>query len=397
MNDLIKLSFLGDCMYDNIMAQGSRYYKNDNGVYDFTQVFKPLKSILQDSDYVFMDLETPISHDFDNKEISRYMFCAPYEFAKAVKEMGVDFVATANNHCMDMGAEGLDDTVSCLNEVGLQYTGISDSRSIPKVINISGIKCGIISYTYGTNAFHNHYYLKHNERYKVALLQEQELWLERYNIFDKGVNKLSTHNILRRGYYRIKRVITLPYNRNKKIYEKRTFDYLRRRALHRDIEFLRDNADVIVAYIHVGGQFNELPSSYTKKIHNELKNLGVNIIISDHEHVIHGLKVLIEDNYIGTYAMGNLLGSMGTREKPYDRLGDYSVMLNVFLDKRKEISTATYIILKTIYNQKTNQFEVWPAYDLYHTDATIKKNMMQAATIFSGKQIEYIAREYPLM
>ena len=91
MNDSIKLTFLGDCMYDNIMAQEKDNYRKEDGTYDFTQVFSPLKNILTESDYVFMDLETPISHDFDNKEISQFTFCAPCEFASAVKNGGGEF------------------------------------------------------------------------------------------------------------------------------------------------------------------------------------------------------------------------------------------------------------------------------------------------------------------
>lgn len=153
-----------------------KYYDPLNSRYDFRSVFAPMKKYFDKSQYVFANLETPLSKSADNLTNKQYEFCTNIEFARALYESGVDCVAAANNHCMDRDYKGILSTIDCLNDIGFKFSGIHDvSKTLdPLVLNIEGLRVGFLSYTYGTNAFSNNRYLHFNTRRAVDLLQEQE-------------------------------------------------------------------------------------------------------------------------------------------------------------------------------------------------------------------------------
>jgi len=101
----IKLTFLGDVMCDYNMSRTLEMYRHD-GKYNFDDVFIHVKSLLNKSDYVMANLETPISKDDSKLTNAMWEFCSPFEFAESIKNSGVDFVSTCNNHCLDRGVEG---------------------------------------------------------------------------------------------------------------------------------------------------------------------------------------------------------------------------------------------------------------------------------------------------
>ena len=77
----------------------------------------------------------------------------------ALKYAGIDIVATANNHSLDTGSDGLKRTVQKLNENGIDTVGTyaekPDSRTLLK--DIEGIKIAILAYTESTNGLGSNY------------------------------------------------------------------------------------------------------------------------------------------------------------------------------------------------------------------------------------------------
>ena len=91
--------------------------------YDFYTPMSALRSILDGSDYVIANLETPLAGEdavYTNRIVS---FNAPDSVADAIKKLGVDVVSTANNHCLDRGFKGLERTLKVLDERGISHTG----------------------------------------------------------------------------------------------------------------------------------------------------------------------------------------------------------------------------------------------------------------------------------
>ena len=70
----------------------------------------------------------------------QFHFLAPTAYANILLEGGVDFVTTANNHMLDFGQQGLEDTWAALDSCGIPYgkDGQSQILELP-----SGLRVGI--------------------------------------------------------------------------------------------------------------------------------------------------------------------------------------------------------------------------------------------------------------
>jgi poly-gamma-glutamate synthesis protein (capsule biosynthesis protein) len=342
-NRIVKITFAGDIMCDigEVTA-----YKGKDGCYDFSEKFTDCASFFARSDYVIGNLETPVADDRYSYQL--YNFNTPVAFIEALKQCGITLVSTANNHCLDRGVKGLDDTIDALDRIGLKHTGTNrvhaeGSTGIIEVVK--GIKMGILAYTYGTNAFHNHTYLNNDELWKVNLFQAQELhnplYRKLYNshigcLWRRIINKIM-RSVLHTNIY------CPAYERK----ETRNYFY---RKIKKDIQYLRTSgADYIIMCLHAGGQYNIKPLSKTKKIVDKMIGFGVDAVITNHEHVIHGVE--IKKNIIKAFSLGNFSGCAGVLYPPYDKLADYSILFNIYLSK-STVNTAleccTFAIAKNI-------------------------------------------------
>ena len=81
-------------------------------------------------------------------------FNTPEQLATNLKDVGIDVVSTANNHCMDTNYTGLVSTLKYLDEAEIAHTGtnatVEDQNKI-LVKDVNGIKIAFLSFTYGTN------------------------------------------------------------------------------------------------------------------------------------------------------------------------------------------------------------------------------------------------------
>jgi len=390
---MTKITFLGDIMFDFSMVEECR----KNGIpldnVCFSRSVQHISSILSESDYTFANLETPISFDDTNLTYRKYEFNTSIQFAKAVKDAGVDFVTTANNHMLDRGMDGLLSTYKSLKSIGLRQCGINtDENSRFEIVEINGIKIGILAYTYGTNAFSNHQYLslKEHQLKAVNMLQEQEGNISRL-VSAKFGKKAS------RIYDRIEGKV-FPLNSESAIYEKRTLNLYRNHLIKQDMKQARKkNVDLLVACLHIGGQYRTEPLAYTKETAEWFIKRGCNAVICNHEHVIHGVSIT-SNRRLTAYALGNCLGSSGVTTGPYGRRSEYSIALHVYLKDDGSVDKYSFSILKTILTDD-KYFETWPVYDLLQvSDSTdeyrkLLDESLSAAYDFSGKEYNEIKVE----
>lgn len=317
-------------------------YSEGDG-YKFDAMIDSVRPLFEEGKTVVGNLETPLYHEgVDNRPAAKWTFNTPKEFAVSLKAAGVDIVSTANNHCLDQGIEGLTDSIKILEDIGLLHTGTNlfqeDKRY--QIYEEDNIKIAIISYTYGTNAFNNKVYLDKHERYHVNLFQEQELsgWLGQYLTNNKG--KLITRVTNKMG-----RLLGL-HNFVSPVYERKELNGRCFRGLKETIKDIQhEDVDIIVMCMHAGGQYNDEPSKYTKNLTRRLIDMGVDIVIGNHEHVIHPIDVsLIKRDKFVAYSLGNFTGLAGVTKPPYDKLADYSLAIDLTLEKNDKVTEISSVV-----------------------------------------------------
>ncbi|PIC99232.1 CapA family protein [Sporosarcina sp. P29] len=81
-------------------------------------------------------------------------FNSPKHILPALQNVGVDMVTFANNHTFDKGENGVRKAIEHAQEYGMQYVGAYESfkdRKTQRIVEVNGIKIGVLAYTYGTN------------------------------------------------------------------------------------------------------------------------------------------------------------------------------------------------------------------------------------------------------
>ncbi len=147
----IHMAVIGDIMSHSTNFKNA--YSSVSKDYDFSNVFKNIKSKISDADIAIGNLETTFAGP--QRGYSGYpTFSTPDALAYNLKDLGIDLLSTANNHCMDKGYTGLTRTLDILDKVKIEHAGTSRSEEDQNTVvikDVNGIKIAFLSYTYGTN------------------------------------------------------------------------------------------------------------------------------------------------------------------------------------------------------------------------------------------------------
>ncbi len=274
----VKLSFVGDIMCHTPQIE---YAKVGRDSFNFSSTFKEIKEYLSEPDLTFGNLETVIAGK--SKKYSGYpLFNSPDELLDALKETGFDLLFTSNNHSLDRGIEGVTRTIQEIRKRNLWNVGTylsENERDSLLVINLKGIKFGILSYTYGLNEN----YLPKSKSYLV-------------NVIDTTL-------------------------------------------IRKDISRLKEkDADLILVYFHFGDEYSRNPSSYQSEVVDKTFKYGADVIIGSHPHVIQPMK-LVNKNYgklekgFVVYSLGNFISNQRWR------YSDAGVILNLEIKKNINIDS----------------------------------------------------------
>ncbi|RTE11037.1 CapA family protein [Paenibacillus whitsoniae] len=223
----------------------------------FASIFAKVKPYLRKSDLTIGNLETTFSGKNFREEPGKLLFNSPDEFAAALRNLGFDVLSTANNHCMDGKRSGLRRTLNVLDRHGLQHTGTFRSAREARrklIVNVKGIKIGILAYTKGTNG-----------------LPVPEPWL---------VNRLNRSKIIA------------------------------------DVHSLKNKTDFIIVCLHFGKEFRTYPDRNQIRLMQLLFHNGVNVVLGAHPHVMHPIKMFkakdidgIVRNRVAASSLGNFVST----------------------------------------------------------------------------------------
>jgi gamma-polyglutamate biosynthesis protein CapA len=143
-SEIKKLSILafGDMMLDRMV------YSSTQKAEDFNYPFLNIDSFLKTGDLRMANLEGPMTKfkSVSNGN-SRMRFTISPDFLKAFRGR-FDVLSLANNHMLDFGEEGYNQTKEFLASAGIDFFGDFKNRqeNISKVVEKNGIKVGFIGY-----------------------------------------------------------------------------------------------------------------------------------------------------------------------------------------------------------------------------------------------------------
>jgi poly-gamma-glutamate synthesis protein (capsule biosynthesis protein) len=154
----IKILFVGDMMFDRYIREAIGKYGDGN--YDY--IFEKIKNKLADYDLVVGNLEGPIT---DKKSVSvgskegesRHMvFTFDPAVAKALFDNNIKLVNLGNNHILNQGEKGVEQTKKYLTDTGVEYFGDTGEMEVEpprggstsKVLEIGEMRIGFVNYNY---------------------------------------------------------------------------------------------------------------------------------------------------------------------------------------------------------------------------------------------------------
>lgn len=366
----------------------------NNGVYDFSPIFADVIPILKKSDFVVANLETPLAGISLTYSERNFSFNTPDEMAEALRECGVGLVTTANNHVLDRGVAGLERTLDVLDANGISHTGSyrQNEEPLPFIINIGGIKVAFLSYTYGTEACYNKNYLKKSQINMVNLTRNQELSNPVKRFF-------LVHKALPAKVFRLLYRFFSPKRAKIEVSERKEKDRYQKKHLLSDINYCKEKAaDYIVMCLHSGGQFNDVPTEYTKNMAELCLCNGVNAVVINHEHRIQNMQFF--DNRIVTYCLGNFTSNYGIIRNPKDKHAEYSALFHLYLDKKSALKTRCSVTFLKSHMIKNGTIITTPINQLYcicedetQKEALKRDNLWCLNTFFGTSLVEVDMRE----
>ena len=127
------------------------------GAQGWVALLSHVADVFQSADLGFVNMETPVAPDHGHGTHA-FLFNAPVALPQALKQSGITVVSFANNHVMDQGWTGFDETLQHLRSIGLTYVGDSDTAASafqPIFTTTSGIKIGWLGITRWLNGNRN--------------------------------------------------------------------------------------------------------------------------------------------------------------------------------------------------------------------------------------------------
>lgn len=299
----LSLVMVGDALYH------TGTYKDGlqkDGTYNYDHQLSDIAPIIADYDLAYYNQETILGGT--ELGLSSYpCFNSPQEIGDAYIKAGFNLVSLANNHTMDRGEKAILKSVAYWRDkTGVMTAGSYDSvedHARSHIGEKNGITYAFLAYTYGTNGIP----VPKGKDYLV-------------NLFDKETAK-------------------------------------------KEIEAVRDKVDVVLVSMHWGVEYTHTPTKEQRDQAQFLADLGVDVIIGSHPHVIQPIEHIGDTVVI--YSLGNFISGQGDLMK---RIGIIS-SLEIHKVVENDETTITIDNVKgdlhyTYHTPKHTNYRVIPFYKL---------------------------------
>lgn len=224
-----------------------------DGLYDYTAIYEPIKGYIESADLAYVKEETHCGGD-DIGPAGYPSFNTTDAMADALVATGFDLVGSASNHSYDWGYFGANDHSCALwKKKNVVFTGTASSEADASriaTIERNGITFALLDYTYGVNGY-----------------EASDLPSYAVNFIDK--NRIAA-----------------------------------------DVSRAREQADVVLVAMHWGTENLMEADDYQTEYAQYLADLGVDVVLGSHPHVIGPMTWLNgKDGHrtLVAYSLGNFL------------------------------------------------------------------------------------------
>lgn len=234
----INITFTGDVM----LGRGV-----DSVLHENPQPFKYILNITNNTDLTIINLESPVTYS-NNQSEKLVTFKADPQFIKFLKEGGVDVACLANNHIMDYGMSGLNDTMKNLKNNGIMYVGVGSNIQEaykPLIVNIKGKK--------------------------IAIIEASE-FVDEYS---------------------------QPATKNRPGFAPISWDHIKS-AIHQAKIM---GANYIICEFHYGNEYHRIPNEFQRMISHKCIDEGAFMVIGHHPHVVESIEKY--KGHLIFYSLGN--------------------------------------------------------------------------------------------
>lgn len=292
------------CVGDNLIHPWILKYED---TYEY--LYCNIKDEIENADIAVVNQETMFVKD--EEQISDFPRMGTTEkVGDALIEAGFDVICLANNHSLDKGVEGIENTVDYwerhYNEesqspicIGANIVPESMPYKDVTFYEKNGIHFALLNYTYGTNG------------------------------------------------------IPAPDN-NKQIIE-RTTDEAR---MLKQIDYARAKADVVMVFVHWGTEYKEMPDNEQLRLKDLFYQHGVDIVVGSHPHIIQPVEMIKGKNHemLIFYSLGNFVSGQNKPERLIGGMG--KMKINKSSDGT--ISISDYELKKIVTHQNNRTVTIYP-------------------------------------
>ena len=257
--------------------------RQSDGTYNYESIFRYVKDTVSAYDYALANLETTFGGD-DFTYQGNPAFNCPDGLMDSVVEAGYDMLLTANNHCGDTMAAGVQRTLEQIREKGLVAIGTQLNGEEPKyaIVDVNGIKIGMVCYSWA--------FSYNGEKVSMNGLTP---------IPANGTINFFMNNNLPAFYAEVEKIMA---------------------------DMKAAGAEATIMQIHWGQEYQLTENATQNKIAQNLCDLGFDVIVGGHPHVVQPMELLestVDPSHktVCIYSVGNAVSNQRngyiTQAPPY--------------------------------------------------------------------------------
>lgn len=239
------LAAIGDVLLDRGVAKQIRAHGTN-------YPFQHAAPLLRGADITFGNLECPLATR-GQKVLKPFSFKADPAFAPCLNDAGFDIISLSNNHTLDCGRIGLQETMATLQSRQIRWCGAGNNRTLaeaPTILTVRGLRVAFVGFC----EFVPEGVFLNDEKPSIALADDERV---RYTI-----------------------------------------------------QNARRQADVVIVSYHGGIEYQNRPSARQKQFARLVAKAGADLVLGHHPHVLQGVEILSGAKgrrCVVAYSLGNFL------------------------------------------------------------------------------------------